>query len=81
MKKVPQMKCSLQKINQPYDVLSATSELQDFGVMTETFSEQTPVYDFRKLLAYCEEKDIPPDSLTDAEYKMFQVNCTAKRNG
>lgn len=49
-------------------------ELQDYGVMTQPFSQDAPVYDFRKLLAYCKEKNVKPENLSDSEYKMFQLN-------
>ena len=49
-------------------------ELQDYGVMTQRFSANAPVYDFRKIIAYCKEKNIKPEALTDAEYKRFQLN-------
>ena len=49
-------------------------ELQDYGVMTQRFAENAPVYDFRKMLAYCKEKNIKPETLSDAEYKRFQLN-------
>lgn len=51
------------------------TELQDFGVMTDPFSKDAPVYDFRKLLSYCKERNIKPEELTDEEYAAFKVNA------
>lgn len=51
-----------------------SKELQDYGVMTQPFAPNAPVYDFRKLLAYCKEKNVKPETLSESEYKMFQLN-------
>ena len=51
-----------------------SKELQDYGVMTQPFASNAPVYDFRKLLAYCKEKNVKPETLSESEYKMFRLN-------
>lgn len=56
--------------------VACNTELQDFGVMTDPFSEDAPVYDFRKLLSYCKERNIKPEELTDEEYTAFKVNAS-----
>lgn len=51
-----------------------TVELEDFGVMTEEWKAETPTYDFRALLAYCERVGKAPAELSDLEREQFRTH-------
>ena len=56
------------------------TELQDFGVMTDPFSKDAPVYDFRKLLSYCKERNIRY-LITDPEFTFSANESGTEFNG
>ena len=43
------------------------------GPLVEPFDETIPVYNIRSLLAFCEKRGITPDSLSEEEYKQFEI--------
>jgi len=43
------------------------------GCFTVPINENTPVYDFRSMLKYCDEKGIDSAELTDEQLKQFEV--------
>lgn len=48
-------------------------ELQDFGKMTEPWTEEIPNYKFKELLDYCNQNNKKPIELTDREGKKFII--------
>ena len=55
-------------------VVNKTTELEDFGIMTEEWKEGTPTYNFRALLEYCKKVGREPAVLTDPEREQFRTN-------
>lgn len=49
-------------------------DLEDFGPMTEEYGASTPTYDLRALFAYCTERGIEPEALSEDELKTFQTS-------
>lgn len=50
------------------------SELEDFGIMTEEYDENTPKYNIKQLLEYCKRKGVEPSELKDEERDQFRTN-------
>ena len=48
--------------------------LDESGVFTEPYGKDTPIYDFRALLDYCEHIGRIPAELTDDERERFRTN-------
>ena len=48
--------------------------LEDFGVMTEPWSEELPRYNIRKLDEYCKRVGKKAAELTDEEREQFRTN-------
>ena len=49
------------------------SELDNYGPLTEPWKKGDPIYDFRALLKYCEEKGVEPHKLPDEERDKFII--------
>ena len=43
------------------------------GPLVEPFDETIPVYNIRSLLAFCKKLGITPDSLSEEEFKQFEI--------
>ena len=46
--------------------------LEDFGMMTEPMPEDAIQYDVRAIIAYCREKNISTEDLSEEELKKFE---------
>ena len=51
-----------------------TTMLEDFGVMTEEWNEETPTYNLKELFAYCKKIGKRPVELSDLEREQFRTN-------
>ena len=47
--------------------------LEDFGAMTRPASESKVDYDVRAVIAYCREKNISTEELSEEELKRFEL--------
>ena len=47
--------------------------LEDFGMMTEPMPENAVQYDLRAIIAYCREKNISTEELSEEELKKFEL--------
>lgn len=52
----------------------APLDLEDFGPMTQEYGPGVPTYNLRALFAYCQERGIEPEDLSENELKQFQTN-------
>ena len=48
--------------------------LEDFGVMTEEFTENIPTYNIKATYEYCKRVGKKPAELTDLEREQFRTN-------
>lgn len=51
-----------------------TVMLEDFGVMTEEWNEETPTYNLKELFDYCRRVSKRPVELTNLEREQFRTN-------
>ena len=51
-----------------------TTMLEDFGVMTEEWTEEMPTYNLKELFAYCKKIGKRPVELSDLEREQFRTN-------
>lgn len=51
-----------------------TTELEDFGVMTEEWKDGTPTYNLKALFAYCRKIGKKPAELSEFEREQFRTN-------
>ena len=56
------------------EAIIKTTELDDFGVMTEEWNEDTPTYNLKELFAFCRKVGKKPSELTDLEREQFRTN-------
>ena len=56
------------------EAIIKTTELDDFGVMTEEWNEDTPTYNLKEMFAYCRKVGNKPSELTDIEREQFRTN-------
>ena len=56
------------------DTTVKLEELSDFGTITERWNPNNPLYDFRKLLSFCDAHGVDPVDLTDEERDQFRIN-------
>lgn len=54
--------------------VQVTTMLEDFGVMTEEWNEETPTYNLKELFAYCKKIGKRPVELSDLEREQFRTN-------
>lgn len=54
--------------------LKMQDDFDDFGTFTEPYSDDTPTYNFRALLAYCKEKNVHLSELSEEERERFRTN-------
>ncbi|MCY7008749.1 hypothetical protein OCK72_08940 [Fusobacterium simiae] len=47
--------------------------LEDFGMLTELMPENAVQYDLRAIIAYCREKNISTEELSEEELKKFEL--------
>ena len=50
-----------------------TAELEDFGVLTEEWKEETPTYNLKALFEYCARVGKRPSKLSDLEREQFRT--------
>ncbi|MBQ6347933.1 MAG: hypothetical protein IJI71_10315 [Clostridia bacterium] len=55
-------------------LVNTQTELEDFGVMTEEWKEDSPTYNLRALFAYCKKVGKRPVELSDSEREQFRTN-------
>ena len=51
-----------------------TMMLEDFGVMTEEWHDETPTYNLKELFTYCKRIGKRPVELSDLEREQFRTN-------
>ena len=54
-------------------IINESNELDNYGALTDPWNDDAPVYDYRKLLQYCNEKGIEPKNLSDEEMNLFLI--------
>ena len=51
-----------------------TTDIEDFGVMTDEWKEGTPTYNLKELFEYCHKVKKKPIELAEEEREQFRTN-------
>ena len=55
------------------EAVAKTKELEDFGVLTEEWKEETPTYNLKAMFEYCARVGKRPAKLSDLERAQFRT--------